>query len=271
MDLKMVSVIIPTYNAFGYIDKLIAKLNEQIIEEETEIIVIDSSSNDGTAELCSNMPNVKFISIEKKDFDHGSTRNKAAAIANGDILVFMTQDALPYDNYFLSNLIEPLRNSNVAAAYGRQIARSDALIAEKLTREFNYPVESFTKSKNDIDALGIKTFYLTNVCSAFKKSELEGVGFFPNRTISNEDMLATYKLIMSGKQIAYVSNARVIHSHNYTYRQQLQRNFDIGVSLRMNRYILEQVKAESEGISFVRHINNILFNKMNIVILSFRN
>ena len=255
----MISVIIPTYNAIQHIDKLIAKLNEQIIDDDKEIIIIDSSSSDGTVEFCLNLPDIKFISIDKKDFDHGGTRNKAAMVAKGGILVFITQDALPFDNFFLKKLIKPLQDSSIAATYGRQVARPDATIIEKLTREFNYPNKSITKTKKDIPKLGIKTFYLTNVCSAYKRNDFDQVGRFPETTILNEDMLIAFKLIMADMKVSYACDAMVYHSHNYGCWQQFRRNFDIGVSLRMQNEVMEYSRAESEGIKFVRFMMRRLF------------
>jgi rhamnosyltransferase len=99
--------------------------------------------------------------------------------------------------------------------------------------------------------MGIKTFFFTNVCSAVKRKEFYEVGKFPDNTILNEDMILASKLILKGYKIAYASSAEVLHSHNYGFKKQFQRNFDIGVSLIENKLILEYATAESEGIKFL--------------------
>ena len=165
-----ISIIIPTLNAESYIQRLIEKLEYQSIKP-SEILIIDSSSEDKTEEICKLYDIVKFIKINKDEFDHGGTRNKAAAEAKGDILVFMTQDAEPEDERYIENLIKKIGKDDIVASYGRQIAREEATILEKFAREFNYPDFDLLKSSSDIKKLGIKTFFMTNVCSAFITDE----------------------------------------------------------------------------------------------------
>lgn len=247
----MLSIIIPTYNAKNNIENLIANLKKQRLTEKIEIIIIDSSSSDGTAEFCKVQNSIKFIQIKKSDFNHGHTRNLAVEASSGDILVFMTQDAIPLNDSFLYEITKPIREKIATAAYGRQVAGSSATTLEKLTRDFNYPERDVVKSKSDIKNLGIKTFFFTNVCSAIEKNVFKKLNGFPDDAILNEDMLFAYKLIMSGQKIMYASKARVIHFHNYTCMQQLRRNFDIGASLKINQSLLQYASAETEGKRFV--------------------
>jgi rhamnosyltransferase len=252
-----ISIIIPTRNAEKYMDNLISKLSNQTIKPH-EIIVIDSFSEDKTKEICSEYKNVKVIGINKGEFDHGGTRNRAAKEASGDILVFMTQDAYPENEDFIEELIKLLGKDGIAGSYGRQKARTNASELEKFARNFNYRDEDIVKSKEDIEKLGIKTFFLTNVCSAFIKDEFWNVGGFPEKTILNEDMIISSKLILSGKKIHYASKAVVIHSHDYTYINQFKRNFDIAVSLRADDNILEYASSESEGVKYVKEAGKYL-------------
>ena len=88
--------------------------------------------------------------------------------------------------------------------------------------------------------------------ACIKRPEFEEVGGFPEKTILNEDMIVAARLINKGYKVAYVPEAVVIHSHNYSLVQQLKRYFDIGVSLKENKWILKDVKPEGEGIKFVK-------------------
>ena len=119
-----ISVIIPTLNAGASIGGLLSSLQSQDIESP-EIIIIDSSSGDNTVDIAKGF-GVKPIVIPKSAFNHGKTRNIAAMEAKGDILVFMTQDALPADNTLLSRLTAPLKKSGIAATFGRHIPGDDA-------------------------------------------------------------------------------------------------------------------------------------------------
>lgn len=246
-----ISIIIPTRNAERYMDKLISKLLVQSIKP-CEIIVIDTNSKDKTRQICEKYELVKFIHINDGEFDHGGTRNMAAKRASGDILVFMTQDAEPENEFFLEEITKKLGKDNIVASYGRQMAREDATVLEKFARDFNYNNIELIKSKDDIEKLGIKAFFMTNVCSAFITKEFWEIGAFPEKTILNEDMIISSKFILSGKKIHYAANARVIHSHDYTYIQQFKRNFDIAVSLVDYDEILKYAKSESEGVKYVK-------------------
>ena len=87
----------------------------------------------------------------------------------GDIVVFLTQDAIPADSTFLEKLIMPLTDPAMAISAGRQLPRKDAAKAEAFVRGFNYPPASFVRSKEDIPHLGIKAFFCSDSCAAYRK------------------------------------------------------------------------------------------------------
>ncbi len=245
----MVTVIIPTLNAERYMHALMKLLRAQSIP--CEIVIVDSSSEDETRNIASSY-GARVITIDRKLFDHGRTRNQGVKASTGDTLVFLTQDAVPADNRLLENLTRPLKDEEIALCYGRQVASSDASPLERFARAFNYPGKPLIKAKEDIEALGIKTFFSSNVCSAVRRGEFEAEGGFPDDTILNEDMIFASRVLMKGYKIAYEPSATVYHSHNYTLIGQFKRYFDIGVSLNRNRHILEMARSEGEGVKFLR-------------------
>lgn len=245
-----ISVIIPTLNAASSIGLLIERLQSQEIRPD-EVIVIDSSSDDDTVELAIKYGS-KVLVIPRDSFDHGGTRNIAAKETVGDILIFMTQDALPYDRNLIKNLISPLSEPYVAASYARHIAKDNASPLEVFARLFNYPSIPDIKGINDLVRYGIKTFFCSNVCSAFKKDIFMKAGMFPEGIPSNEDMLLAARLITGGYRIAYVPDAIVIHSHEYSIKELFKRYYNIGVSLKRNRWVLKYSGgAEAEGLRFL--------------------
>jgi rhamnosyltransferase len=245
----MISVIIPTLNAENSLETLIASLRTQTVS--CEIIVIDSSSPDNTAKIAESQ-GVKTIIIKREDFDHGGTRNLAASHARGGILAFLTQDALPGDKQFIENLTRPLGEPEIAAAYGRQVPKDDARPTEKFARLFNYPEAPVVKGISDIPALGIKTFFFSNACSAIRKREFELSSGFTEKLIMNEDMHFACRLILKGYKIAYVPGAKVIHSHDYPLGSQLKRYFDIGVFMKKHLYPITDVRSDKTGAQFLK-------------------
>lgn len=246
----MVSIIIPTLNAAPYLPQLLTRLKEQTVKGR-ELIIIDSSSTDNTVEIAESF-SAKVIIIPQKEFNHGTTRNLGAGQARGEILAFMTQDVLPVDEYYLENLIKPLNEDKVAACFARQLPREDAIPPERFARSYNYPDKPMIKGREDISRLGIKTFFLTNVCSAIKKNAYIDAGRFPDNIIMDEDLVFAAKLVLKDYKIAYVPDARVYHSHNYTSAEQFKRYFDIGVALSRERWILELAAAEGAGIKYLK-------------------
>lgn len=191
--------------------------------------------------------------LTKEEFDHGGTRARAAELSDSDVMVFMTQDAMPADRELLAELLKALdQEENIAAAYARQLPNAECSFVERYTRAFNYPDTSLVKTKADLDKYGIKTFFCSNVCAAYKKDIYEKQGGFVRRTIFNEDMIYAGGLIQAGYGIAYAAEARVIHSHNYNCMQQFHRNFDLGVSQAEHPEIFEGVPSEGEGMRFVK-------------------
>jgi rhamnosyltransferase len=189
--------------------------------------------------------------IPRHTFNHGRTRNLAAAAAKGDTLVFMTQDALPMDETLFRTLTAPLEAPDIAATFGRQIPRTDASPLEIFVRQFNYPERGAVKGLGDIKKYGFRTFFFSNVCSAFKKEVFLKAGMFPEDIHTNEDMLITAQLLVSGYKVSYVPEAKVIHSHDLSLHEQFRRYFNIGSSLRKNRWIREYAHPEGEGFKLV--------------------
>jgi len=255
-DIK-VSVIIPTRNGGQYLGQLFEILRDQSIRL-SQILVVDSSSQDNTLKICKNF-SVDIIEIEARNFDHGGTRNLAASRATGDIIVFMTQDALFREAGCLENLIKPLDDSTIAASYGRQMPKEDANPVERFVRSFNYPSKGMIKDIDDLPRLGVKTFFFSNACSAVKKRVFEEVGGFPEKTIMNEDMFLAAKLLQKGYKIAYQPDAAVYHSHNYSLAIQFKRYFDIGVFFNRNRWIKNVTRSEREGIRYLKEEIGYLF------------
>jgi rhamnosyltransferase len=245
-----ISIIIPTLNASAYMEKLLSMLQAQDTKY-LEVIVIDSSSGDNTVDIAKRF-GAKTIVIPRQTFNHGRTRNIASMESTGDILVFMTQDALPLEHTLLRNLTTPLQTSDVAATFGRHIPRSDASPLEIFSRQFNYPDTGSTKGIDDIKKYGIKTFFFSNVCSAIDKEIFLKVKMFPEDVRANEDMIMAAKLIANGYKVAYIPEAKVIHSHNLSLFEQFRRYYNIGSSFKNNKWILKYFRPEDEGIALVK-------------------
>ena len=250
-ETRKIDVIIPTYHPDEKLEKCLRMLKRQTVQPQ-RILLINTEEEFFHSKVFSTLKQGEIIHITKPEFDHGGTRNQAAAMCDGEIMILLTQDAIPADEHLIENLIKPFEDEEVCAAYGRQMADKKDNPVEAYTRIFNYPKESRIKSKEDLPKLGIKTFFCSNVCAAYRKSEYNALGGFPLHTIFNEDMIFASHLIEAGKKIAYAADAKEVHSHNYGCLAQFHRNFDLGVSQAQHPEIFDAYPSEGEGIRMVK-------------------
>lgn len=250
MNQLTVEVIIPTYKPGDKFIQLIEALEKQSYPIQ-RIHVIDTETGIFPTQYLEKKELVYVTHIKPETFDHGATRDMGANMSKSDILVYMTQDAVPANRMLIEELIKPFINAKVGAAYARQLPAADCSVIERYTRDFNYPSKSRIKSKEDLGELGIKTFFCSNVCAAYRKTLYESLGGFAEKAIFNEDMIMAGQLIYAGYRVAYASSARVVHSHNYGCMQQFRRNFDLAVSQKDHPEIFKGIKSEEEGIRLV--------------------
>ncbi len=252
-----IDVIIPLYKPGKELFTLLDKLGSQSVPVH-QVILLNTEEKYfeqliyGTRFL-EQYQNIKIYHVSKREFDHGGTRRMGVKKSSADIFVMMTQDAMPVDDKLIENLIKPLQGSTVVS-YARQLPRKDATPVESYTREFNYPDKSRIKSAEDLKTLGIKTFFCSNVCAAYRREIYEELGGFVRHTIFNEDMIYAEKAVEAGYLIAYAADAKVVHSHNYTNGQQFHRNFDLGVSQAEHPEVFAAYPSESEGTRMVKDV-----------------
>ncbi|MGK2960222.1 MAG: glycosyltransferase family 2 protein [Candidatus Malihini olakiniferum] len=227
---------IPTYNG-GELWKSVAYYIRKNAGKDACVQVIDSGSTDETVNI-SEYNNFNIKSIDKKNFNHGGTRNYVVNLLadQHEIVIFLTQDAIPQPG-FIKKIITAFSDPSVACAYGRQLAHDNATPIAKYARDFNYQKESYIYSFDDIKRIGLKAAFISNSFSAYRVSIFQKLNGFPENTILCEDMHFSARALLDGYKIAYVSDAVVKHSHNYSFKDEFKRYFDIGVFHSMEPWI----------------------------------
>ena len=255
-DLK-IDVIIPAYKPGDKLEELLRRLLQQsvlpnrVILMNTEEELWDARRFESLFDGSEVGLTVQHLSREA--FDHGGTRHRGILLSDADICICMTHDCVPYDRKLIDELVKALLSSErTAVAYARQLPAADCSPVERYTRKFNYSEESRLKGKEDLEELGIKTYFCSNVCAAYRRERYLELGGFLRKTIFNEDMIFAGGAVQNGYQIAYAAEARVIHSHNYSAMEQLHRNFDLAVSQADHPEIFEGLRSEGEGIRLVK-------------------
>jgi len=225
-----VSVIIPTKNAGSKFDSVLKAIFECKAGIELEVIVVDSGSSDNTRTIASRYP-VNLIEIAPSRFTHGLARNLGAKSAKGDILVFITQDATPVNQNWLLNLLKNFHDETVAGVYGRQMPENNSSPLERFFLQYLYPEKKLVKQSINPDNCLLTEIFFSNVNSAMRKSVWEN-NKFDEGLIMSEDQDWAKRVLAVGKKIIYDPESAVRHSHRYTIKEIIQRNFDSGMSLK---------------------------------------
>lgn len=247
-----IALIIPTRNASGFLDRLLPALASQTLQPDEFLVVDSASRDDGVARLRAAGARVEVI--DAATFNHGGTRRMASQMVDADVLIFLTQDAIPDTPESFANLCaELLAEPDIGMAYGRQLPHANAGLLAIQARRFNYPPLSRSKRMEDAAQLGIKTCFSSDSFSAYRRVALDAVGGFPEDVIGSEDAYVAGKQLLAGYAVRYAASACVQHSHNYRLMEEFRRYFDIGVFYGRERWIAQAFGgAGGEGRRYVQ-------------------
>lgn len=246
-----IAVIIPTYNAARYWNALSAGILAQTLVPDRKI-VIDSSSKDGTADMA-RRDGFEVLEISPSEFNHGGTRQMGAEYAaDANILIYLTQDAVPSGADAFANLLRAFQDPEIGAAYGRQLPREKASPIEAHARHFSYSPDPVVRSWESRRSLGFKSIFFSNAFGAYRREALMSVGGFSPDVIFGEDTLVVARMHRAGWKTAYVADALVRHSHDYSVAEEFRRYFDIGVLHARESWLIDNFgTASGEGKRFV--------------------
>ncbi|GAA4091288.1 glycosyltransferase family A protein [Zhongshania borealis] len=243
------TVVIPTYNAGPMWQEAILAIKRQTLCP-AKVVVIDSSSTDNTAQIALDSGFEVHI-IDKANFDHGGTRSSALEFVDTEFVVFLTQDAVLNGVEDISQLLMVFQNELIGAVYGRQLPHFDANPLAKYARENSYGNESYITTLSDEYPKGFRKAFMSNSFAAYRLSVLNDVGGFPSKLILGEDSFVAARILTSGRAVAYVAEACVRHSHNYSVNEEFKRYFDIGVFHSTQSWMLDELGGvEGEGVKF---------------------
>lgn len=261
--INKIDIICPLYNAESYIENLNKSLLMQKDVKINEIKYILTESSDNTEKILKKNK-IKYKKIKKCCFSHSLVREEAGMKSNSDILVFITQDVVIEDDKWLYNLTKDI-SDDIVASYSRQISKYNNI--EKYTREKNYPDKSFVVSKDDIEKLGLKTFFFSDAASSIKTSVFKELKGYDNKNLPiSEDMYIAYKIIMNGKKIKYCADSIVYHSHKFTLKQIYDRYKLTGKFFKENNY-LDQYGTNSSGASLAKYVLKRILKEKRIGLL----
>jgi rhamnosyltransferase len=225
----VISVIIPVKDGGEDLRRCLDAIERQRLAEPLEVVVADSGSTDGSREVAASR-GARIVDVGASGFLHGATRNFAAQAAQGDVLIFTTQDAYAADDGWLARLTAALRTDDtIAGAYGRQIAHKDASPPERFFLDFLYGPEPRVQRAAEPEELTMHTTLFSNVNSAVRRDFWERFPFADDVFFS-EDQDWARRVLLAGYTLVYEPAAAVRHSHAYTVKTAFKRFFDTGAA-----------------------------------------
>jgi len=248
----VISVVIPVKNGGDDLVRCLAGIERQRIDEEVEVVVVDSGSTDGSAERAHDA-GATVHRIAPAEFGHGSTRNLGARLARGELLVFTSQDAVADDADWLGRLASAARSApDVGGAYGRQLPHPSARPPECFFLDFLYGPEPRVQRLAAGEPLTYEKTLFSNVNSAIPRRVLEELPFREDISMS-EDQEWSRRVLRSGRALVYEPAAAVRHSHTYSVGGAFRRFFDSGVSAEHSYVEGEESRAALRRAGFTYH------------------
>jgi rhamnosyltransferase len=238
----MISIVIPVKDGGPDLVRCLHAIGRQQIDDQVEVVVVDSGSTDGSAERAERT-GARVHSIPAGEFHHGRTRNLGARLATGETLVFTSQDAYAATDRWLARLTAPLRGDERAAGvYGRQLPHHDARPPERYFLDFLYgPMPRRQRIERE-DELSFEATLFSNVSSAMPRRIWEAYPFSEDIVMS-EDQEWSRRVLLDGYAVVYEPEAIVHHSHAYTVTGAMRRFFDSGVSAEQSYVAGDRSKA----------------------------
>jgi rhamnosyltransferase len=226
------TVVVPVKDGARDLPELLASLEAQDLEGGLELLAVDSGSRDGSVEFLE-ARGARVIRVPPDSFDHGETRNQGAREARGDVVVFLSQDALPVDGRFVRTLVEALEaDRRLAGVFARQAPRAGAdpltrrdlegwVAAQTTARAVFLPAPESLAAMGPLERHRLLAF--DDVASAVRRDVLLAHPF--ERTRFGEDVEWAQRVLRLGFGIGYVPEAVVFHSHPRSARRLFRRNY----------------------------------------------
>jgi rhamnosyltransferase len=234
------SIVIRTHNHKELLKRLLKKIKIQKKFKNYEILVIDSSSTDGTAELAKEQ-GCKVVKINSKDFSHAYTFNLGAEKSKGKIIFYVSVDIIPKNDSWAYYIIKHFKDEKVAGVFSKQepIPNFNSIEEFKMKKIFPETKES--------------PAHFSNASGAIRKAIWKKIKYdegVPYQYFGGEDQKLALEAKKRGYKIIYEPKSIVYHSHKYSMKKRIKEAYQIGLNEKKVRnweremFILEYKKSE---------------------------
>lgn len=181
------------------------------------LFAMDNASDDGSRELLAAAA-YQVVDIPKGAYNPGRVLNQAMRLTTSPIVAFLNSDCESVDEFWLERLIEAMDDPKVGAAFGRQMPRPGCYSWFERDTE-----ATFGDGKEQA-----KWRHCFSMASSILRRTAWEQEQFSEAISYSEDVELTMRLKERGWEIRYAPESRVMHSHNYTWKQYYKRQFGEG-------------------------------------------
>ncbi len=232
-QLPSASVVIPTFNRLVDLQRVLRALSRQRGAQDVrlEIIVVDDGSTDGTDRwLVENRHRTELIVVRQDNAGPAAARNRGAAVAQGEVLLFLGDDTEPDDDWLVIHLEEhrlfsPEHPAMAVVGYTGFPSNQDSPFCRYINEygaQFGY---TLIEEPGDVP---FNFFYTSNV--SMPRRVFEELGGFREdfAAAAWEDIEFAYRARRAGLRLRYQPRARTIHHHRIRPRTFCRRQRTAG-------------------------------------------
>jgi rhamnosyltransferase len=212
VTLSSVALIIRCFNEEEHIGRLLTGAMRQSRPPQ-EIIVVDSGSTDATLSIAAAF-DVTIVSISPDEFSFGRALNLGLEAADGhEICVFASAHVYPVYDTWLDHLVAAFDRPDVALAYGRQQTPPRGRYSESRLLRHWFPQTSSARQSHP---------FCNNANAAVRREVWQQLRYDEDLT-GLEDLDWAKRAMTRGMSISYVAEAPVVHIHNESFAQIVNR------------------------------------------------
>lgn len=206
-----VAVVIRAFNEESHIGRLMTGIRHQTVQPD-EVILVDSGSTDATVSIAEAF-GAELVSVARENFSFGRALNQGIAATEADLVVIASAHVYPIFDDWLERLLEPFDDSTVGLSFGRQTVPEDGRFSERRLLEQWFPRESRRDREHP---------FCNNANAAIRRS-LWWEQPYDEQLTGLEDLAWAKTIIARGRVLAYAADAPVVHVHDESFAQVVNR------------------------------------------------
>jgi glycosyltransferase involved in cell wall biosynthesis len=201
LDTPRISVVVCSYNGAATLAECLEGVT-RLRYPDYEVIVISDGSTDETAEIAAGFAGVRVI--ETAQLGLSAARNAGFAAASGEIVAYIDDDALP-DPDWLAHLARSFAAGEYAAVGGPNVPPAGSgAVAQCVANAPGGPTHVLLSDR--------EAEHIPGCNMAIRKADLEQIGGFdPRFRTAGDDVDICWRLLDSGRRIAFAPGAVVCH------------------------------------------------------------